>query len=154
MSPSISHSIYTIHEAHRIGKEANIITLYLHDYLPKDHNLDETDLHFQTDNCAGQNKNNQIIMSSELNLAKLVGIETGPILVPTFDWNRFLAAFFISKGIKGLHHFHMDSSDTVTVKESISATKQNHNIVTELSPPNQMPPVIETPGLSFQQQLD
>ena len=62
MSPSISHSIYTIHEAHRIGKEANIITLYLHDYLPKDHNLDETDLHFQTDNCAGQNKNNQIIM--------------------------------------------------------------------------------------------
>ena len=51
---------YLIDEAHSTGKGGNVVISLMHDYL-ENHSLVETDLHLHADNCAGQNKNNQML---------------------------------------------------------------------------------------------
>ena len=51
---------YLIDEAHSTGKGSNVVISLMHDYL-ENHSLGETNLHLHADNCAGQNKNNQML---------------------------------------------------------------------------------------------
>ena len=57
-----------IDEAFDTGKGANAVISMLHYYL-ENHGLNATVLHFNADNCTGQNKNNAVI---QVNLVKIV----------------------------------------------------------------------------------
>ena len=52
---------YLIDESVQIGKGANSVISYLHHFFDK-HGLGETDVHVHADNCAGQNKNNYLLL--------------------------------------------------------------------------------------------
>ena len=52
---------YVIDEAVDCGKGSNVVISYLHHYLSC-HSVGESDLSLQADNCAGQNKNNYMIV--------------------------------------------------------------------------------------------
>jgi len=51
---------FLIDEAADTAKGANATISYVHYYL-ENHGLGETDAHFHTDNCSGQNKNNYFL---------------------------------------------------------------------------------------------
>ena len=59
---------FLIDEAFDTGKGANAVISMLHYYL-ENHGLNATVLHFNEDNCTGQNKNNAVI---QVNLVKIV----------------------------------------------------------------------------------
>ena len=59
---------FLINEAFDTGKGANAVISMLHYYL-ENHGLNATVLHFNADNCTGQNKNNAMI---QVNLVKIV----------------------------------------------------------------------------------
>ncbi|GFO44787.1 hypothetical protein PoB_007129200 [Plakobranchus ocellatus] len=86
-----------------------------------------------------------------MDMAKLVGSETGPTLIPTYDWLTFLAEYFtIIKGIKSFEHFYMDSSGSVTIRDNISSAEKSHHIIIKHPHQDHRPAVIDAPGLSCQ----
>ena len=62
-----SKSIFLIDEAFDTDKGANAVISMLHYYL-ENHGLNATVLHFNADNCTGQNKNNTLI---QVNLVEI-----------------------------------------------------------------------------------
>ncbi|RUS91508.1 hypothetical protein EGW08_000729 [Elysia chlorotica] len=67
--------------------------------------------------CLGDIKH-VVDSSSEMNSAKLVGAESGPSQVLTYDWSSYLSQFFVKvKQVKSFHHFTMNNSGTIVVKE-------------------------------------
>ncbi|RUS90967.1 hypothetical protein EGW08_001271 [Elysia chlorotica] len=96
---------------------------------------------------------NVVDSSSEMNSAKLVGAESGPSQVLTYDWSAYLSQFFVKvKQIKSFHHFTMNNSGTLVVKEYNDTGEQQQVLLKKQPGQNTMPPLVITKGLDIKRQ--
>lgn len=79
------------------------------------------------------------------NVAQLVGIQQGDVLVPVYDWTAFLDAHFRHlKGFKKYHHFHVsrEHPDKVFLKEFEDSVEKEVEILID----NWQPLCIDLPS--------
>ena len=90
---------------------------------------------------------NVVESSAAVNMAQLVGAQSGEVIVPSYDWVTYLGQYFVKiQGIKSLHHFHFDSSQPgfVHVQAFSTTSKVQHTILIDK---NRMPDKTELPNL-------
>ena len=87
--------------------------------------------------------------SAAMNEARLVGNENGETTVPTFDWTQFSNNFKFKnvKNIKRYHHFIIDGTGSIKLKEYIDSVEETQNIGSPNINPNLLPQVIKPKGL-------
>ena len=96
--------------------------------------------------------------SSSVNICQLVGTQDGDIIVPVYDWARFLGPKFRRvDGIKKNHHFHFDSTTpgSVCMRTCSTAAEERRAILRDLGwrpIPSSLPDVIPPSGLSLERQ--
>ena len=89
------------------------------------------------------------------NVAKLCGLHDGTVLVPVYDWAKFLETYFKKiPGISKFHHFRFskDHPGVVFCKTLIGSREIEFTILKSpnVRPPNQQPPKIILLGLDEQ----
>ena len=162
---------YLIDESHCSSKGSNAVISYLHHYFEK-YGLGEKEVHLHCDNCSGQNKNSaRTPVSSlkemeatvrrstlqEVNIAQLVGDESGTMFVPMYDWQAFLVPFSKAvKGIKQYHHFsfsHQARGVVMATTHAEGPTQILPVLVGDAGAvPHAPPPQVQSPGLSAYRQ--
>lgn len=96
--------------------------------------------------------------SSRVNIAQLVGSQSGEVLVPTYDWLSFFAASFRKlSGIKKYHQFTFTNNypGQVLLKEYSDSTNITHYELLKSDIPftsGDLPPTITPQGLSDKRQ--
>ncbi|XP_071486520.1 uncharacterized protein [Diadema antillarum] len=90
---------------------------------------------------------------SGYNIPRLVGMEDGSVIVPTYDWQTFLSPYFSAlPGIKQFHHvrFNADHPGVAFVKVYPSDNEKAIQLLRSVShvPPAELPEPIPPPGLT------
>lgn len=91
--------------------------------------------------------------SASVNVAELVGLHNGTVLIPTYDWFTYLGNFFKKlPNIKSFYHFrfHRDFPGTVFCKEYWNSQERAVNLLrngTTLETGG-LPPTISPSGIS------
>ena len=89
---------------------------------------------------------------SGVNVAKLCGLHDGTVLVPVYDWAKFLETYFKKiPGISKFHHFRFskDHPGVVFCNTLLGSPIMELTILKSpnVRPPNQLPPKIIPLGL-------
>ena len=91
---------------------------------------------------------------SGVNVAKLCVLHGGTVLVPVYDWAKFLETFKKIPGISKFHHFRFskDHPGVVFCNTLVGSPKMELTILKSpnVRPPNQLPPKIILLGLDEQ----
>lgn len=91
---------------------------------------------------------------SGVNVAKLCVLHGGTVLVPVYDWAKFLETFKKIPGISKFHHFRFskDHPGVVFCNTLVASPKMELAILKSpnVRPPNQLPPKIIPLGLDEQ----
>ena len=92
---------------------------------------------------------------SGVNAAKLCGLHDSTVLVPVYDWAKFLETHFKKiPGISKFHHFRFskDHHGVVFCNTLVGSPKMEFTILKSpnVRPPNQLPPKIILLGLDEQ----
>ena len=92
---------------------------------------------------------------SGVNVAKLCGLHDGTVLVPVYDWAKFLETYFKKiPGISKFHHFRFskDHPGVVFCNTLLGSPIMELTILKSpnVRPPNQLPPKIIPLGLDEQ----
>ena len=124
---------------------------------------------FQVDGCFGliKKKTSLTFISSLLDIAdcvlnasptaktnypELTGIETGEVLIPTYDWKSYHQPYFKKvKYISEQHHFRISSSNSgvVYTKKYLEYPEITHNLLKDPAIlPTGMPEIIKPNGMS------
>ena len=94
--------------------------------------------------------------SASVNVAELVGLHNGTVLIPTYDWFTYLGNFFKKlPNIKSFYHFrfHRDFPGTVFCKEYWNSQERAVNLLrngTTLEA-GVLPPTVSPSGISREQ---
>ena len=96
--------------------------------------------------------------SADVNLAQLVGTQSGETLVPMYDWAQFLEPHFrVIPSIKSYHHFQFTSTlpGTVTLKKYSNSEDVHYKLCSShwTPSPTVLPPIISPPGLTEERKL-
>ena len=85
-----------------------------------------------------------------INIAQLVGNESGEVFVPVYDWSSHLAGHYHRiHGIKSYQHFYFESKNPGEVKCKRTIDGVQEAVKFARSPPAlTLPPVIQPEGLS------
>ena len=92
--------------------------------------------------------------SSNVNVAELVGLHDGSLLINSYQWTAYLGQYFKKlPSIKKFHHFRFDSAQpgVVFCKEFDDTPEIAHNILREknsLPPPDNLPDVLQPAGMT------
>ncbi|XP_041347245.1 LOW QUALITY PROTEIN: uncharacterized protein LOC121367205 [Gigantopelta aegis] len=95
--------------------------------------------------------------TSGVNMSQLVGDESGKVLVPMYDWQKFLTPFFKPlPGIKKLQHMRFDSKQPglILVKDSSDCEETAVQVLKDvrIRPPAALPVTVAPPGLDKKRQ--
>ena len=95
--------------------------------------------------------------SANCNTPQLIGSQQGGVIVPMYDWTKFLDPRFIKlNNIKRYHHFHVshEHRGTVFCKEFADSEENKVEILRDSWQPSPtvLPPLIHPSGLSNEQQ--
>ncbi|XP_014674791.1 PREDICTED: uncharacterized protein LOC106814923 [Priapulus caudatus] len=92
------------------------------------------------------------------NIAQKVGTSSGDVIVPYYDWNKFLSLYFRTvPGIKKFQHFRFDAAHPGEVfrKEYADSAEENFQLLRDVNnlPQASKPGTIPPPGLSYERKL-
>ncbi len=96
--------------------------------------------------------------SAVVNIAQLVGDQSGKVIVPTYDWASYFSTHCTKiPSIKAQHHFLFDNKKrgVVYVKSSIDSVEVEHNLLINkdwVPPPNELPLIVPPRRLSLDRQ--
>ena len=96
--------------------------------------------------------------SADVNVAQLVGTQTGETVVPVYEWSVFLADHFRHvPHLKSCHHFKFSSANPgIVLLQELSdseSTSYQHLVDEDWYPDStELPPVIQPAGLSHTRQ--
>ena len=97
--------------------------------------------------------------SAEVNVAQLVGTQSGEVIVPTYNWSEYFKKTTKRiPGIKKYHHFTFRSSNPgkVFVKETVTSEENVFtSIVVDYAPSTDalpLPPIVQPAGLNNDRQ--
>ena len=91
--------------------------------------------------------------SASVNVAEFVGLHSGTVLIPTYDWMSYLQTFFRKvPQLKTYHHFRFDSDipGTVFCKQYWSSEEQALDLLKNegnVPQPQLLPPIINPTGI-------
>jgi len=92
---------------------------------------------------------NVVNESATCNVAQLCGTEAGDVLVPVYDWTKFLGKFFRKMiGIKKYHHFQFQHDSTsVICKQFVDSDPVEFVLLSKALDFNLMPEIVVPAGL-------
>ena len=88
------------------------------------------------------------------NVAKLVGLQNGTVLIATYDWVAYLGQYFKKlPQLKSFYHFRFDKEHpgTVFCKQHWDSEEKAVNLLRNqnfLSEPGQLPDIVKPQGIS------
>ena len=89
--------------------------------------------------------------SATVNVAELVGLHDGTVLIPTYDWVTFLGQYFKKlPQIKSYYHFrfHKDYPGTVFCKTYWYSEEKAINLLRRAPEAGELPPTVPPSGIS------
>ena len=94
--------------------------------------------------------------SAAVNVAKLVGLQNGTVLIATYDWVAYLGQYFKKlPQLKSFYHFRFDKEHpgTVFYKQYWDSEEKAVNLLRNrnfLSEPGQLPDIVKPQGISWE----